>query len=291
MVLASALCSAAMRMETVASKSSKAPQNKVALAYALFLALAGAVFHFVADGEFSAIMTMSVMFQCLAMLLLCLQSSSSGSSAGISARALAMEALALCCRLSSTALYNGYLPVDASGDWIFQATDVCTLFLTLGLLHRVLVTERASYQEEEDSLPILPMVIASFALAALLHADMNSRPFFDTMWMAGLFVGVLAVLPQLWLVSQTGGRIQALTSHFIAMLAFSRVLSGIFMWHARQDITCAPWTGDFNHASWAVLAAHFLHLCLLGDFAYYYGKNLVTKGLGACVEVSAMDVV
>lgn len=102
------------------------------------------MYHFVADGEFSVIMTMSVMFQCLAVLLLLMQSLASGVACGISARALGLEALSLCLRLSSTTWLNGYLPSDASGDWVFQATDACTLLLVLGLLARVLITQRRS---------------------------------------------------------------------------------------------------------------------------------------------------
>merc|ERR1719199_715487 len=50
------------------------------------------------------------MIQCLALVLLGLQIMSTGSAAGISAKGLALDAFALCCRLSSTLWLNGYLP-------------------------------------------------------------------------------------------------------------------------------------------------------------------------------------
>merc|ERR1719359_2209034 len=115
-----------------------------------------------------------------------------------------------------------------------------------------------------------------FVLAALLHGNMNSRPIFDGLWMAGVFLSAVAVLPQLWLITRTGGRVEALTSHHIAAMAASRALAGIFMWHARSDITCVPIVSDFNHAIWAILGAHLLHMVLLGDFAYYYLKAVLT---------------
>merc|ERR1719517_393212 len=111
------------------------------------------------------------------------------------------------------------------------------------------------------------MILGCFILAALFHADMNARPLFDALWMAGLFVSVVAVLPQLWLISKTGGHVEALTSHYIAAMAISRILSGTFMWHARFDITCDQWVEGFNHAIWAILGAHVLHLVFLADFA------------------------
>ncbi|CAJ1430864.1 unnamed protein product, partial [Effrenium voratum] len=226
----------------------KGQPSLVTAAYGIFIAGGLAVYHFVANGEFSAILTMAQMIQCLAFVLLVLKSWSQGTVAGISAKCLMLEALAFACRLSSTTWLNGYLPVDASGDFVYQVVDICSLVLVLSLVYRALVSHRWSYEEEADSLPVLPMVAACFLLAALLHADMNSRPLFDTLWMAGLFLSVVSVLPQLWHIHQTGGVISACTGHYIAMLAFSRALSGIFMWHARFDITCAPLVEGVNHA-------------------------------------------
>jgi len=270
----------------------KAPPANVSIAYGLFGACALAVHHFVANGEFSAIMTMAVMLQCLAISLLCLQTFANGSAAGLSARALGLEAASLALRLSSTTWLNGYLPVDASGDMVYQLVDVCSLAMVIWLLYQVLVVHRGSYQADADSLPVGHMLLGAFALAALLHADMNSRPVFDTLWMAGLFVGVVSVLPQLWLVSRTGGVVQACTSHWIAMMAASRVMSGVFMWHARFDVTCSPWVEGFSHAIWAILAAHLVHLVLLGDFAYCYLKAIATQGLACNLDLRAeLDIV
>lgn len=266
-------------------KAGKMPSSQVLAAYGLFILGAGAIWHLVADGEFSSILTMSVMLQCLAVALLGLQVLSTGSASGISARALTLDALALCCRLSSTVWLNGYLPVDASGDYVFQAIDICSLCMVLWLLHNVVVERRNTYQAQEDSLPTLPMVVGSFVLAAMLHGNMNSRPIFDTLWMAGLFISTVAVLPQLWLITRTGGRVEALTSHHIAAMAASRALSGIFMWHARGDITCIPWLGSWNHAIWAILGSHLLHMVLLSDFAYIYVKAVIARGLDTRLEI------
>eukprot|EP00930_Biecheleria_cincta_P070231 TRINITY_DN57883_c0_g1_i1.p1 TRINITY_DN57883_c0_g1~~TRINITY_DN57883_c0_g1_i1.p1 ORF type:complete len:285 (+),score=49.88 TRINITY_DN57883_c0_g1_i1:64-918(+) len=257
----------------------KAPPSQVTLAYGLFLFGAIAIYHFVAQGEFSSVMTMSVVFQCLSFALLCLKSSSQGSVAGISARSLALELMALGCRLSSTTLLDGYLPVDASGDFVFQAVDVCSLLMVIWLLYTTLVTKKSTYQEEHDTLPVIPMAMGCFVLACLLHADMNDRPLFDALWMTGLFAGVVSVLPQLWLLSRSSGVITACTSHYIAMMAVSRFLSGIFMWEARHDLTCDPWVEGVNHAVPAILGAHAIHLVLLADFGFYYVKAIVNQGL------------
>jgi hypothetical protein len=226
------------------------------------------------------------MVQCLSLVLLALQMISTGSASGISARALTLDAFAIGCRLSSTLWLNGYLPVDASGDYIFQGIDVCSLCILGWLLRQVLVVKRHTYQAEEDSLKILPMVTGAFILACILHGDMNARKLFDIFWMTGLFVSTVAVLPQLWLITRTGGCVEALTSHHIAAMAASRILSGIFMWHSRNDITCVPWISGLNHASWSILGAHLLHMLLLGDFAYYYVKAVLERGLNCRIEIT-----
>merc|ERR1719476_460252 len=105
------------------------------------------------------------MMQCLAFALLGLQVMAAGSVKGISARALALDALAIVCRLSSTTWLHGYLPVDASGDWFYQAIDVCSLLLVLWLLRQVLVEHRSSYEAKEDSFPVLPMTLGAIVLA------------------------------------------------------------------------------------------------------------------------------
>merc|ERR1719436_1297192 len=225
------------------------------------------------------------MLQCCGFALLTVQTMVTGNVAGISARALGLDALALCCRLSSTTWLHGYLPVDASGDWFFQVVDVCSLMIVMWLLRQLLVHKRSTYQKDEDSFPAIPTIVGCFILAAILHADMNARPVFDTLWMAGLFISVVSVIPQLWLISKTGGRVEALTSHYIFVLAVSRALSGIFMWHARHDITCERWVESVNHAIWTILAAHMLHMLLLGDFAYYYDRAVLRSGLACRLEL------
>lgn len=281
---------AANQSSAMAEKKQSTPVS-IKAAYGIFAVAALAVWHFVANGQFSSIMTMAVMIQCLAFMLLALKSTAEGSVSGISAKCLILEATALASRLSSTTWLNGYLPVDASGDFIFQAVEVFTLLLVLFLLHRTLVSHRYGYQEDADSLPVIPIMAGCFLLAGLLHADMNARHLFDTLWMNGLFLSVMSVLPQLWFIHRTGGVVQACTGHYIAMLAVSRALSGIFMWHARHDITCEPWMEGVNHAIWAILSAHVLHLILLGDFGYYYVKAILSQGLSFKIELPCADMV
>merc|ERR1719261_302790 len=260
-------------------------RSGIVLVYVAFVTIAVLVYHLIAEGEFSSVLTLSAIFQCLAFSLLGIQAVAGDSVHGISAKSLSLDAIALVCRLSSTTWLEGYLPNDQTGDFLYQVFDFVSLGMVLWLLHRVLIIQRRTYDAAEDALPIGPFVLGSLVLASILHGDLNDRAIFDTLWMCGLFVSAVAVLPQLWMMTRTRARVPALTSHYVAVMAFARILSGLYMWHAQSEITCEPWIGDFNHSGYAILAAHAVHLILLADFAYFYAKNLATSGLHSPLEL------
>jgi len=253
--------------------------------YVLFVFIALLVFHWIAEGEFSAVLTMSAIFQCLAFCLLGAHALFTGSVHGISANGLKLEAFALACRLSSTVWLEGYLPSDSTGDYLYQLFDATSLAMVCWLLYRVFSIQWNTYEAAEDGLSAGPLALGSLFLACLLHGDLNDRPIFDTLWMCGLFAGVLAVLPQLFLMARNKSSAPAMTSHFVAVMAFSRLLSGSYMWYAHTEISCEPWIKGFNHSGYAILAAHFVHLFLLADFGYFYVKNLMKGGLTAPLEL------
>merc|ERR1719335_765147 len=88
--------------------------------YALFISLAVSLYHWVAESEFSSMLTLSVLVQCLATCLLAVHVLVTGSVQGISAKAIQMQIFAVACRLSTTTWIEGYLPNDKSGDFLYQ---------------------------------------------------------------------------------------------------------------------------------------------------------------------------
>jgi len=273
-------------MDTCGSKASQTPQTWVLLVYAVFLASAMGVYHLIAEGRFSSVLTLSAIFQCLAFSLLGVQILTSNTVSGVSAKCLQLDALALACRLSSTLFDVGYLPTDKTGDHVYQAVDVLSLGIVLWLLYRVLSAQRHTYEAEDDAFPVLPMAFGALVLAGLLRGDMNYKMICDISWMCGLFISAISVLPQLWVMMRRSGGSAALTSHFVAVMGVSRVLSLSYMWYAYPEIDCKPLIGNFNHTGYAILGAHAVHLLLLGDFAYFYLKNVTKSGLRAPLDLS-----
>jgi hypothetical protein len=278
-------------LNTGTCKSSNTPNAGIALIYVAFVTVAVAVYQLIAEGEFSSVLTLSAIFQCLAFAMLAIQMFSSQTTRCISAKSLQLDAMAFACRLASTTWLHGYLPMDVTGDFLYQAFDAVSLIMVIWLLCRVRKMQCYSFEADEEEVSVVPFAVGALVLAALLHADLNDRPFFDTLWMCSLFIGTVAVVPQLWVMMRSRESVPALTCHFVAIMAFSRLLSGSYMWHAHSEITCEPWLGDFNHAGYAILAAHLVHLVLLCDFAYFYVKSVATSGLDAPLDLSAAFMV
>jgi len=249
------------------------------LVYMLFMSIAGFVYLSIAEGEFSSMPTICAILQCLAFTLLGVQAVS-GDVAGISAKTLILDAIAIGFRLSSTTWLLGYVPNDPTGDYLYQSFDVLSLVVVLWLIHRILRVQRHQYEAEADSLSATPFVVVAFLLSLVMHADLNSRPLFDSLWMCSLFIFSLAMVPQLWMMTHRQGNVHTLTGHFVAVMTVSRSISASYFWEGHEEITCEPWISKFNlceafptHAGWAMLAAHAVHLVLLGSFAYLYVKS------------------
>merc|ERR1719506_1168881 len=125
--------------------------------------------------------------------------------------------------------------------------------MVLWLLYHVLYVQRHTYEAADTTFSVCPIACGALVLAGLLRGDMNDRMMLDITWMCGLFISAVSVLPQLWVMMRRSGGSAALTSHFVAVMGVSRVLSGSYMWYAYKEIDCKPWIGNFNHAGYAVL--------------------------------------
>ena len=56
----------------------------------------------------------------------------------------------------------------------------------------------------------------------------------------------------------------------------SRALSGLFVWEAREDVTCDKWISGVEHGIIFILLAHFVHSMLIADFVW--SLDFVTCG-------------
>jgi hypothetical protein len=244
-------------------------------AYMIFALCAGVVLLQFSDHDFSLVLTLSAALQCLGFFLLFQKVQRQKSVEGLSSKTLEMYVLVLVFRLSSTLTKNGYLPMDRSGDWVYQLADIGSLLLVLALLHFTHRKFQSTYDATNDTLPVLNFTPACVLLAVFVHGDLNDSPFFDVMWTIGLNLDTISMLPQLWLFSKVGGDVDAVTSHFVALQVLSRFCSFVFWFYGYTELAHKD---QFNAAGYMIIVAHLAQLLLSADFMYYYVRSVINRG-------------
>merc|ERR1719502_815609 len=170
---------------------------------------------------------MSAFAQLLSFVLIGMQINASQGVAGISGRTMTLQATMLCLRLTSTLFMDGYLPLDKTGDMVYQVADICTLLMVLKILHCIFKTRRSTYNAAEDTMDVKNMVIGCVLLAGGVHPPLNDWAAFDIAWAASLYIDTVAMLPQLLVCSKLG-KVPAYTAHFLMLSLVSRGLSAWF---------------------------------------------------------------
>jgi len=245
----------------------------VYMLHVTFAVFALYVYFWVAEGSWSASVTISGMLQSHALVLLACKACVSGQASGISGSAVTLEAIALLCRLSSTSWLKGYLPIDASADFLYQFVDFCGLALAVWLLRRMLFTQPRICQASMDTIGARPLAGVCLSLAALLHADEHHRVLFDSLWIGGVFIGLVAVVPQLQLLAQNGGAADVFVRHYLLTTLVGKFFSFAFVYDllfsCDQEFYYQPWIEGFHHPFWSLFVAHLAHFALHMDLIMY----------------------
>lgn len=248
----------------------KMKENKnIGSAYMLYLLCTGVAMRLFSDLGYSTILTIATGVQCLGFYSLLLKVKRSKSMAGISVRTLELYRIMLVARLASTCTRNGYVPVDRSGDFVYQLGDFGSLVICCLLIQYASSGSlRATYQEEYDTLDVTKFMPACCILGVFVHGHLNDCFFFDTLWAISTNLDTIAMLPQLWMMSKIGGEVEGMTAHFVAAIFVSRGCSFAFWLYAYSSISHG--SGP-NIAGYQLLACHVVQLFLSADFLYYYG--------------------
>lgn len=203
-------------------------KNKTEIAY--WCGFCGVVFFgykFFSDGGFSSILTLGAVFQTFAFFLLTVKIYVNQSCAGLSSRSLQLYVPVFVFRLSSTLFFNGYLPVDRSGDWVYQLADFASLLVVMFVLMSMHSSFQVTYHRVADTFPILFILMLAAVMSVLVHPSLNNWLPADIAWTFSLYCESMAMI-QLYMMTQIGGEVESLTSHYVASVAASRFLSFIF---------------------------------------------------------------
>jgi len=256
-------------VDDIVSHGPKFRQNMtILITYIVSFALGLSVWHKFSDKDFSFLLTLSGCVQTLAFFLLLHKIRVQKSCAGVSSRTLQVYVLVFICRLTSTMVKNGYLPVDRTGDWVYQASDIASLLLVLQLLFFMHKKYATTYQGEIDTMPIWSILPGFVLLSVCFHGHLNHSPFFDTVWTMSMWFDTVAMLPQLWMLVVKGGEVEALTSNYVGVMFISRVMCFWFWFTGMPEL--APKDGGINKVGYMIVGAHALQLLLSADFMYHY---------------------
>jgi len=254
-------------------------------------------YHICSDGDFSFLMTLSSMCSAFGMLMLCLQIVVSQSFSGISLKSLQLQAGTFLFRFLSTLFHEGYLPLDASGDFIYRGAEFISLAATSYLLYLAYTTLNRTYEEEKDSFGnfgptggdrsiygAVWIAAPALLLALLVHPSLNSSLWSDVAWTFALYMDVLAVAPQLFVFHKSGGSVAKYTSHYVFALGFGRLLQLGFWAFSYHELS-----HDGGFAGMCVMLAQVVGAVLMADYFYYYAKSQ-QKGVGMILP-SASEMV
>lgn len=241
------------------------------IVYLIFAVVAGAGARFLSDVVFSALMTLSAAFQCLGFGLLLRQVSKRRAVESVSTRSLQLYALALCCRLYSTLQYNGYLPLDRTGDWVYQLIEFLEVVIIVVTVMKV--NHYMSFvPDATETCQVWPILLFCAVMALTMHPQLNFSPAADIGWTLGLYLESVAMVPQLFMLGQRGGEVENMQGHYIACVFVSRLLMMVFWVTCYEELQ--PKESAYNLPGLGVMGMQLLQVVIFADFMYLYGKSV-----------------
>ncbi|CAK4081390.1 unnamed protein product [Aphanomyces euteiches] len=242
-------------------------------------------YHFFSDGDFSFLMTFGAFVRAFGFGILIFKSLTQKSVAGLSLKTLQLYAFVFFFRLCSITRYQGYLPYDRSGDWLYTFIEFLALALTAAVIFLVTVQFRGSYDFKYDTFGhlhvpseygIAYILVPCILLGMLIHPNLNLNWFADVSWTIALYIEAIAILPQLFMFQKRGGgTVESCISHWIYALAFGSFLHLWFWLFSYHEL------GEKNaghHVGYTVIFVQIGHMLMMGDFLYYYFKSMKDGG-------------
>jgi hypothetical protein len=216
---------------------------------------------------------------------------------GISSQSLVLFGISLVFRIFTTVIYDGYLPVDWSGDFMSQLMDMGTLLIIIGLLHAVHRKFVHTYQVEHDDFHIGSILLSSLTLACVVQGGLNKDYIYDAMWSFSLNVEVFQILPQLYMLTKVGGIVDHTTAHWVVNIFIACAFRYAFWLWAIPG--CTELTGpekgyswNMNAGAYYILIAYAVESLIYFDFVYYYVRARWRgwkAGVSAPLELRAFD--
>jgi hypothetical protein len=206
---------------------------------------------------------------------------------GVSLTMMECYILVFFFRLCATVPFEGYLPFDKSGDWVYQVCEAFTLCLAGTIVYCCRVQYRSTYEPSVDNFNHLWIVGPAGVISLILHPHLNNFLPSDIAWAFALYLESVTVLPQLFMFMKEG-RAQPHTSHFLAAQALSRLMSFVFWMSSFSELSNPDHMIKQYVGNWVVVV-QLLQLLVMGDFIYHYVRCL-QKGISVAEVLSSEAV-
>jgi len=241
-----------------------------------FITTAFVLFWLFSSGDFSFLLTLSSLVSVFSFLMVALKIEGGRSVKGVSLKMMECYIAIFIGRLIAIVPFEGYLPFDKSGDWLYQTCEALGLCLAATIVFFCRVRYVSTYDPTTDTLNHLYLMLPALGVALIFHPNLNNFLPSDISWAFALYLESVAVLCQLFMFMKEG-QAAPHTSHFLAAQALAKLMSFIF-WASSFSELSNP-----NHyikafvGNW-VVAMQLVQLLVMGDFIYHYIR-CIRKGI------------
>lgn len=234
------------------------------------------VFLVCSSGDFSFLLTLSSIISVFSFFMVAVTVMKGSSAEGVSARMMDCYVLVFASRLVSIVPWEGYLPIDKSGDWFYQGCEGLGLCLAVFICYLCRVRFEGTYDRHADTFSHLGLVVFALVLSLMLHPHLNQHMVADVAWTFALYLESITVFPQLCMFV-TQEKTQPHISHFLAAQALSRLLSFVFWASSFKELSVKDHAVKQYAGHW-VVGIQLLQLVIMGDFIWRYIRCL-RKGI------------
>jgi len=185
--------------------------------------------------------------------------------------------------LMYAATYAVRIGLSAPPNWSFEWKDVdpdvtlgaISLLLVLDIVKSIFLTHRSTYQEDIDVLKAWYIIPACWTVGILVRPHFAQWSWvFGYCWSSCLYMDVLALMPQVVMMSRSGGTVEAPIANFVAATTVSRCGD---LLHSLIYLGSVRVHEPFSY--WMAVSVQMVHILLVADFMYYYLKARAANGL------------
>jgi len=233
-------------------------------------------FMFCSSFDFSFLLTLSSLVSTASFIMMIIMVVRRRSVQGVSRKMMECYMVVFLSRLVAIVPFEGYLPFDKSGDWLYQSCEGFGFIgaATICYLSRRLYAD--TYKADADGLNHVWLLVPTLGVAMVLHTNLDGYLPCDIAWAFALYLEAVTVLPQLCMFMQERST-QPHTSHFLAAQALAKLMSFGFWASSFSELAHEDHPINKYAGHWVVVV-QLIQLIIMGDFLYHYIR-CVRKGI------------